>query len=260
MRGTMDEPRLQISELDEGRLQVWHLHAPPGNVLDRALVSELRRALHSAARSSARPHALLLTTRGDHFGYGASIDDHRAAKIGPFLVEFHAFVREFLASGLPLAVAVRGKCLGGSLELALLAQRLFAAPDSECATPEIELGVFAPLASLLLPVRIGQARADEMLLTARRVGAADALAWGLVDALADDPEAAALEWVRANWLRKSASALRFATQAARFELADRVEALLPRIERLYRGDLMATPDAIEGVEAFLAKRPPQFRR
>lgn len=264
----MDDPRLEVRELDDGRLRHLRLAAPPGNILDLALVAALRRALRAAFRAPVRPHALLLSAAGAHFGWGASIEDHRAAKIGPFLVEFHALARELLAAGLPMAVAIRGKCLGGSLELALLGQRLVAARDAEFATPEIKLGVFAPLASLLLPARLGQARAEELLLTGKSLDAAQAHAVGLVDELAPalpeaengDPDATALAWVRREWLPQSASALRYATLAARFELADRVEALLPRIERLYRGELMATPDAIEGVEAFLAKRPPRFTR
>ncbi|MSR46345.1 MAG: methyltransferase domain-containing protein [Planctomycetes bacterium] len=251
------DPRLLVTHEHDGRLCVWRLAAPPGNVIDRALVAALRTALRSTL--AAEPHALLLCSSGPHWSYGASIPDHRHEAIGPFLVEFHAFVREFLASSIPTVAALRGRCFGGGLELALLAQRLVAARDVTIGTPEVDLGVFAPVASLLLPARVGQPFADRMLTTGRAVAADESLARGLVDELADDPEAAARDWIAREWLSKSRTALRFAARAARFDLADRVEALLARIERLYRGDLMATADANEGVAAFLAKRPPSWR-
>ncbi len=253
----LDDPHLELTHELEGRLCVWRLAASPGNVIDRALVIALRAALRSTVAS--RPHALLLCASGPHFSYGASIADHRREAIGPFLVEFHGFVREFLAASIPTVAALRGRCLGGGLELALLAQRLVAAPDVLLAAPEVELGVFAPVASLLLPVRVGQPFADWMLTTACTVSAAEAVARGLVDQVADDPEGAARAWIESEWLPKSRTALRFAARAARFDLVDRVEALLARIERLYCGDLMATADANEGVAAFLAKRPPSWR-
>lgn len=251
------DARLHVHDEQGGRLRVWRIDAPPGNVLDRALVAALRAELRAA--SAARPHALLVTAGGPHWSYGASIEEHRAELIGPFLAEFHALVRDWFAAALPTVVALRGRCLGGGLELALLAQRIVAARDVEIAAPEIALGVFAPVASLLLPPRVGQPFADELLTSGRAVRADEALARHLVDEVADDPEAAARAWIERNWLPQSRSSLRYATQAARLDLGDRVEGLLGRIERLYRGELMATPDANEGIAAFLAKRPPSWR-
>ncbi len=251
------DARLHVHDEMGGRLRVWRIDAPPGNVLDRALVAALRAELR--ATNAARPHALLVTAGGAHWSYGASIEEHRPELIGHFLAEFHALVRDWFAAALPTVVALRGRCLGGGLELALLAQRIVAARDVEIAAPEIALGVFAPVASLLLPPRVGQPFADELLTSGRTARGDEALARHLVDELADDPEAAARAWIERSWLPQSRSGLRFATQAARLDLADRVADLLGRIERLYRGELMATPDAIEGVAAFLAKRPPSWR-
>jgi len=251
------EPRLRVTDEADGRLRVWRLSAPPGNILDLALVKALRVEL--AAAVAAAPHALLIEADGPHFSYGASIEDHRPERIGPFLREFHGFVCDFIAASLPSVAVVHGRCLGGGLELALLAQRLFAAPDAQLGTPEVELGVFAPVASLLLPPRVGQPFADLLLTTGRAVAAEAALAHGLVDAVAVDPGAAARAFIAAEWLPKSRSALRHAAAAARFELADRVGRLLGAIERRYRGELMATPDANEGIAAFLARRPPSWR-
>lgn len=233
------------------------LDAPPGNILDRSLVSALRQAVGEAAKSPSL-RALLITGAGANFSYGASIEDHLPDRIAPFLEEFHALFRDLIALSLPCVAAVRGLCLGGGLELAAFCQRVVAAPDAQFGQPEIELGVFAPVASLVLPWRLRGGASDDLLLTGRRVAAQEALALGLVDALAADPEEAALAWIRAALLQKSASALRFAVQGARAHFHAAFLAQLDAIERLYLDRLMRTADASEGVRAFLEKRRPRF--
>jgi cyclohexa-1,5-dienecarbonyl-CoA hydratase len=251
------EPRLSIECGEEGRVLSLRLDAPPGNVLDPAMILALRRAVGDAARSPSL-RAVVFAAAGSNFSYGASIQDHLPEKVAPFLEEFHALFRDLVALSLPCVAAVRGRCLGGGLELAAFCQRVVAAHDAEFGQPEIELGVFAPVASLVLPWRLRGGASDDLLLTGRRVVAKEALALGLVDALADDPEAGALEWIRTHLLAKSATALRFAVQAARAHFHASLLAQLDAVERLYLDQLMRTPDATEGVRAFLEKRKPRF--
>jgi len=83
---------------------------------------------------------------------------------------------------------------------------------------------------------------------------------GLVnDIVEGDPAEAALEWARAHLSAKSASSLRLAVRAVRAGLEARMRSEMPRLERLYLGTLMQTADAVEGLEAFLAKRKPEWR-
>jgi cyclohexa-1,5-dienecarbonyl-CoA hydratase len=79
-----------------------------------------------------------------------------------------------------------------------------------------------------------------------------------VNVLADDPEAAALAWFDEHLAKKSASSLRFAVRAARDGFRERVAEKIARVERLYLAELMATRDAVEGLTAFIAKRPPAW--
>jgi cyclohexa-1,5-dienecarbonyl-CoA hydratase len=153
---------------------------------------------------------------------------------------------------------VRGQCLGGGLELAAFCHRVFAAPDATLGQPEVKLGVFAPVASLVLPLRIGQAAADDLLLTGRTVGGEEALALGLVDELAEDPAGAARAWHRARLRPLSAVALAFAARASRHQLDGALGEGLAHLERLYLEELMATRDAREGIEAFLERRSPTW--
>jgi cyclohexa-1,5-dienecarbonyl-CoA hydratase len=140
------------------------------------------------------------------------------------------------------------------LELAAAGSVLFAAPEAKLGQPEIVLGVFAPAASCLLPERVGQGAADDLLLSGRSIDAAEAHRLGLVNVVAADPEAAALAWFDEHLARKSASSLGFAVRAARLGLVDRVRTKLAALEELYLDGLMRTKDSVEGLTAFIEKR------
>ncbi|MCB1546007.1 MAG: cyclohexa-1,5-dienecarbonyl-CoA hydratase, partial [Rhodoblastus sp.] len=131
--------------------------------------------------------------------------------------------------------------------------------DAKLGQPEIQIGVFAPAASCLLPERVGLAAAEDLLLSGRSIGTDEALRIGLVTAVADDPEAAALAYFDKHLAPKSAAALRHATRAAREGVVDRVARKLAAIEKLYLDDLMATSDAVEGLTAFIEKRPARWK-
>jgi cyclohexa-1,5-dienecarbonyl-CoA hydratase len=145
------------------------------------------------------------------------------------------------------------------MELAIFCNRLFASPDAWLGQPEIVLGVYAPVASVMLAERVGRSRAEDICFTGRSVKAEEGLAMGLVDEIAEDPGEAALAYAREHLLPKSASSLRFAVQAARGGFADRVRRELAEVEALFLNELMSTEDAQEGLKAFLEKRSPGWR-
>jgi cyclohexa-1,5-dienecarbonyl-CoA hydratase len=155
----------------------------------------------------------------------------------------------------PILVAVRGQCLGGGLEVALAGGPIFAAPTAQFGQPEIKLGVFAPAASVLLPYRVSRPVAEDLLFSGRSISGAEALANGLVQSLAEDPEAAALAWFEANLQERSGAALSCALAAARGQMVADVRRRLAEVEHLYLERLMRTHDANEGLAAFMEKRP-----
>lgn len=237
-----------------GRLLRLRLARPKPNVLDAAMIGALAAALRQH-RERAEISAVLLDAEGPHFSFGASVEEHLPAKCAAMLGDFHALLQAALDFPAPVLVAVRGQCLGGGLELASAGSLIFAAPDARLGQPEIALGVIAPAASCLLPARIGAGAADDLLLSGRSIDAAEAARLGLVAAVADNPEEAALAWFERNLATKSAAAIRFANLAARGELADLFRRRIGGIERLYLDGVMATRDALEGLNAFLEKRP-----
>jgi cyclohexa-1,5-dienecarbonyl-CoA hydratase len=170
----------------------------------------------------------------------------------------HRLVLRMVDSPVPILVAIRGQCLGGGLEVAMAGHLLFVAPDASLGQPEIKLGVFAPAASCLLPELVGPARALDLLISGRSLNGAEAAAIGLAYEVAADPEAAAAGYFERHLKPKSASSLRQAVKAARLDFSARIESKLASVERLYLDELMKTHDAVEGLEAFIAKRAVQW--
>jgi len=244
----------------DGRLLRIRLSRPKANVLDGEMVASLREAFALARPAPGAPaiRGVLLDAEGGHFSFGASVEEHLPDRCAGMLKGFHALVLEMLELPVPILVALKGQCLGGGLEVAVAGHVLFAAPGAKLGQPEIVLGVFAPVASCVLPERIGQGAAEDLLLSGRSVDAAEALRLGLVNVVAEDPEAAALAWFDAHLAPRSASSLGFAIRAARLGLLERVRAKLAALEDLYLSGLMSTRDPAEGLTAFLEKRPPRW--
>jgi cyclohexa-1,5-dienecarbonyl-CoA hydratase len=242
---------------EDGSLLRLTLDRPKGNVLDREMIAALRDEV-LASQDHLAVRTLLIHGAGKHFSFGASVEDHLPEQVGGMLPEFHGLFRDLLSSGKVLLAAVGGQCLGGGLELAAFCNRVFATPGACLGQPEVKLGVIAPMASLLLPLRVGQGHADDLLLTGRSVQAEEARSMGLVDQVAEDPVEAARAWHTEHLLPLSAAALRHAVRAARWGLRRVLDEDLPRVERLYLSELMSTHDAGEGLASFLEKREPRW--
>ncbi len=257
MSETTATKKLRIAHLNEGALWRVSLSAPRGNVLDAEMTDELT-AVFRAAAGEPRLKAVVLTGEGDHFCFGASVEEHRPERVAEMLARFHGLFRQMAQTSVPVLAAVRGNCLGGGLELAAFCQRVFAHPEARFGQPEISLGVFAPLGSAILADRVGRGAADDLLLSGRKVACAEALDMRLVDAVDEHPEAAALAWAERHLQPRSASSLRLATRAARMEFLQRVDRCVADLERMYLDELMATSDAPEGILAFLEKRAPRW--
>jgi cyclohexa-1,5-dienecarbonyl-CoA hydratase len=253
--------KVTMHSLHDGQVVRLTLNAPKANILDSDMMAGLHGFL-SDLRDRQELKLLQLTGAGDHFSFGASVQEHVREQAPGMLRQFHGLFHTLIELAVPTAALVSGQCLGGGLELALMCNFLFADRSARLGQPEINLGVFAPPASLILPLKIGQHKADEILLTGRSYTAEEAAAMGLVTTLFTDREAMLLgvdEWLVKNLLPKSAAALRFAVRAARLRFNELLIAQLRSIEALYLDRLMSTHDANEGIASFLEHRKPAWK-
>jgi len=248
---------VRVEELDGGAIWRVFLATPKANIVDMEK-SELLGSIFDRASGEKHLKAVVIEGDGPHFSFGASVEEHLPETCDAMIKGFHRLFYRMLDSSVITLAAVRGQCLGGGLEVVSFCHRVFASPDAKLGQPEIMLGVFAPVASVILAERVGMGAAEDLCLSGRSLGAEEAAAIGLVDEVADDPGEAALAYARQHLLPRSASSLRLAVRAARTGYARRFRVNLADVERLYLEELMATADAKEGLTSFLGKRKPAW--
>lgn len=253
--------KIQVERLFDGAVCRITLNAPKANILDGVMMTETTETVQGL-RGERDLKLLTFTGAGDHFSFGASVEEHVKENVAGMLSTFHGMFYALADLEVPTLSLVRGNCLGGGMELAVACQWVVADRTARFGQPEIKLACLPPVACAVLPLRVGQAATDDLILTGRTVKAEEALAIGLVDRLVpegEDPEGSVNSWIEKHILPLSAAALRITAATARLELNRRLRADLPQIEHLYLEKLMATADASEGLAAFMEKRPPKWR-
>ena len=254
----MTYKKIRLGFNDDAQVARITLNAPKANIVDREMIAELSAAFDECAQRELC--AVVLDAAGDNFSFGASVRDHLPEHISHTLPELHALLTKIVNAPSPVIATVRGQCLGGGFELALACDLVLAEDGAVFACPEIKLGVFAPAASALLPVRIGASPAAALLLTGEHYSAQQGLELGFVTAVAP---AGGLDDLLGTYLDtsfhpRSITGLRYAALAARGPILRALEYDLPRCEGMYLEELMASQDAVEGIRAFLEKRAPRW--
>lgn len=234
------------------------LARPKANVLDMAMVQAIREVL-AGLHEAPEVKLIVFSGEGPNFSFGASVPEHLPGAVETMLPAFHQLFVELEVLGIPTAAAVKGHCLGGAAELVLWCGYVAATTTTRIGVPEVSLGVFPPVAAVGLRWRVGGARATRLVVTGAPMGGEEALAAGLVDELDDDPVAAVDRWYDAHLSGLSAVGVRHAWRAARAPMARAVREELPVLERMYLQELMRHHDPLEGLTAFVEKRPPEWQ-
>ena len=249
-------PKIELSQ-DDHAYRIT-LSDPPLNILDIAMLDELRDAI---GRVGNDRHALVIDAAGEKaFSAGASVQDHLGDRVESMLTSFHACFRMLARLDLVTVAFVRGAALGGGCELALGCDFVLASDRAKFSQPEINLGVFPPVAAYQLSRQVAPRKGLELLLTGDTIDAATAERYGIVNAVFPAAEFAsrAGEWMQRIY-RHSASSVRMAKRAFRAARPDDFEERLASVERLYLEELMKTSDANEGLSAFIEKRQPAWK-
>jgi enoyl-CoA hydratase len=258
-------------------LVTWDMPNRSINVIDMEVIEELGKIVDTVTNDAAIKGAVV-TSAKDTFSGGADLtmleglkgvfadmvraqgEEAAMAKLFEESRKLSLLYRRMETGGKPWVAAINGTAVGGGLEMTLHCDLRFAATDARLGQPEINIGFIPPIATTQALGRlIGRPRALRYLYEGGLLQATEALEWGLVDELVEP------------------GTLRARVQAYGEELASKSPAALAAIRRtvtLGGGmtfedgmayelrtvvELAGTPDFVEGVDAFLAKRQPKWK-
>ena len=256
----MSSPSIVIEKT--GPVAKLIVNRPPLNILDIAAMRELSAALKSLHRDPSK--VVVLAAEGKAFSVGMDIKDHTADKVEAMMTVLHEVFERLWALEQPTVAIVRGAALGGGMELAIACDFVIASEGAQFGQPEIKVGVFPPIACLLLPRLLPWPKALELILTGESISAQEAYHLGLVNRVVPAEQLAAeAETLVAKLTSLSGPVLKLAKRAARIGLGhgrdmNRAQ-VLTELDRLYLDDLMRLEDAHEGLKAFMEKRRPAWK-
>ncbi|RZI41131.1 enoyl-CoA hydratase [Herbaspirillum sp. HC18] len=236
------------------------LNKPPFNVLDIPMMVEINDALDRLlADQSAR--VLLIAAAGEKaFSAGVEVADHTPDKVDRMIEVFHGIFRRLENVTIPVIGALNGVALGGGCELALGCDMIIAASNAKLGQPEIKLGVFPPIAAIMLPRLLPPTKAAELLLGGNNIDAIEAHRLGLINkVVAKEEFADATKAFVDQFLGLSRPALVYTKKAMRAAAGKPFNEALDAAETIYLKELMPTADANEGLNSFLQKRPPVWQ-
>ncbi len=234
------------------------LRNPALNIIDVPMMEELAQALGEIeARSDVS--VVVLSGEGRAFSAGVDVAAHTPDRVERMLLKFHAVIRALVSSRKVTVAAVRGHCLGGGAELALVCDMAYTAASAQWGFPEIKLACYPPVACTALAALVGQKRAAELILTGRIISGVEAAEIGLANrAVADEELVAMVDNTVQELLRLSPVALAVTKKAVYAWDAMHFDKGLARAEKIYLEELIKTADAQEGILAFMEKRAPKW--
>lgn len=240
----------------EGRVATIRLSRPPHNFFDVGMIRSIADVIDA---NDTHPDVLvtLLTAEGRNFCAGADFTKPLAEGSGP--VEVYGQAARMFSRRKPLVAAVRGGAIGGGFGLALAADFRVVAAASRFHANFASIGLYPGFAiTATLPALVGAQRANDLLLTARRVDGEEALALGLADRLVD---AESLDESALNFCQGIAANAPLALASIRRALTrvDEQQARAAMARELEEQDkLFGTEDFKEGIRASVERRPPAF--
>ena len=240
---------------------VWcTLDSPPLNLLEPSLILSLGETFRALA-SDRSVRAAVIAGAGRAFTAGMDVRvlrDLDAGRARELIGTLHDAIDRVHRAPFPVIAAVHGPCLGAGFELALACDLRVAASDATFGLPEVRVGVPSVIEAALLPGLVGPGRAAEMLLTGDPIGAAQGLAWGLVNRVVPVAELRATVDALLDRVRTCGPhAVRLQKELmVRWRHTDLATAIADGVEAFVAA--YATGEPREGAAAFLEKRPPRF--
>ncbi|HEV8203414.1 MAG TPA: enoyl-CoA hydratase-related protein [Pyrinomonadaceae bacterium] len=233
---------------------------PPLNVFNIEMMREISTALSESNQREIVAIVFDADKNCRAFSAGVAVEDHVQETIFQMLDSFHSIFRSLEQIAKPAIALIDGAALGGGCELVAACDIVIASDRSRFGQPEIKLGVFPPVAAVLLPLVIGEKRARELILTGEIIDAVEAGRLGLCNHVVPgahlEPK---LNEVLAKLRELSGTSLSYARQSLDLGRGRSIEDALSEQENIYLHELMKTQDANEGVKAFMEKRKANWR-
>jgi cyclohexa-1,5-dienecarbonyl-CoA hydratase len=237
------------------------LARPPLNIFNIAMMREVGEAIDRCANSDLVAIVFDAAAGTKAFSAGVAVEEHVPETVFQMLDSFHNIFRLLAQISKPVIAVVDGPALGGGCELVAGCDIAIASDRARFGQPEIKLGVFPPVAAILLARIVGEKKAREMILLGEMIDANEALRFGLVNYVVPSSDLEQKTNSVLAKLRELSSSSVTITRAA-LELGaagGNLDSALEKLESFYLNDLMRTEDAQEGVRAFMEKRKPVWR-
>lgn len=233
------------------------------NAITEAMWQALPGAL-AALTADARVRLIVLRGAAGHFAAGADITEFETTwatreSAAAYAALMAATMDALIACPKPLIAAIAGNCIGGGVALTLCCDLCFADETANFAVPPAKLGIAYSFSDTRrLVARVGAAAARDLLFSARRIGAAEALRMGLVDRLCaadglDEAVSAYAALLEANSAASARVAKDFVARAAAGQVQE------DAATRAAYLDILDGPDFAEGRRAFMERRAPRFK-
>jgi len=234
---------------------------PPYNVLTFDMMEEISRSISKLPEQHG-VRALVIQAAKDctAFSAGVAVEDSRPDRAFQTLEAFRNVFTAMMDISKPVICVVNGPAIGGGCELAALGDLIVATPRARFAQPEIRIGVYPPLASVILPHTIGHKRTLEMILTGEPMSAQEAARLGLVNRLVpEDQLDVEVEKLIHKITKQSAPVLEMAKKVIYETIGTPINQALRRSAEIYLNQLMDLSDAQEGLRAAVEQREPVWK-
>jgi cyclohexa-1,5-dienecarbonyl-CoA hydratase len=243
----------------EGEVGRLTLDRPEHNLLNERMLAELAVGVMTLGERS-EVKLIILDSAAKAFCGGIELGEYTQRRVFQLLDAFHGTFSAMLDTSKPLLVVVNGPAFGGGAELAALGDLVLATPRARFSQPEIKLGVFPPLAAVVLPYILGPKLALELVLTGETLTAERAREVGLVNWLVPETELQnKIDEIVAKVTAQSGPVLTMAKKAILGSLGLSLREGVRNSMKVFLNELADLEDSREGLRALVEKRAPKWK-
>jgi cyclohexa-1,5-dienecarbonyl-CoA hydratase len=228
----------------------------PLNILTISMMEQINEALETFIGDQSLK-TVIIDHNGKAFSAGVDVGDHMGDKAPKMLKEFHEIFKKLNRIKCPTIASVKGAALGGGCEVAMFCDIVLTSDKAKFGQPEIKVGVFPPLAVLILPRLIGAKKAFELIMQGEIIDSKEAHRLGLSNYIFpfESYEKEFTDFIN-RFKQLSSTVMHYSKKAINIGLKFDFDSQIDELEEFYLKELMSTHDANEGLKAFFEKRSP----